>query len=350
MKTLRRAGIAGIGMYVPERVLTNDELSLIVETNNEWIVQRTGIHERRVCSPQEATSDLAVKAAEEALRTAGITPDQLDVIVVATCTPDYNNFPATAMLVQDRLGAPQSTAFDISVACAGFVYALDLGAQFIETGRAQNVLVIGAEKMTSVINWEDRSTCILFGDGAGAVLLQPCDDNEGLLGSNLGADGSGACLLNLPAGGSRTPMTHELLDAKQNTVYMRGKEVFRFGVPVMGETALKALTRANLTPADIDVLVPHQANIRIIQAAAERMKLVNDDGSLSEKVIVNIDRYGNTSAASVPIAMYEAWKFGKIQPGSLVVTIGFGAGLSWGSNVIRWGSLTPPAPNNEGAK
>lgn len=349
MKMLRRAGIAGIGMYVPERVLTNDELSAIVETNNEWILQRTGIRERRVCSAEQATSDLAIKAALEALAVAGVTPDQLDVILVATCTPDYNNFPATAMLVQDRLGAPQAAAFDISVACAGFAYALDLGAQYIETGRGENVLVIGAEKMTSVIDWEDRSTCILFGDGAGAVLLQPCEESEGLLASNLGADGSGACLLNLPAGGSRTPMTHALLDAKQNTVYMRGKEAFRFGVTVMGETALKALTRAGLTPADIDVLIPHQANIRIIQAAAERMKLVNADGSLSDKVIVNIDRYGNTSAASVPIAMYEAWKFGKIKPGSLVVTIGFGAGLSWGSNVIRWGELTPPALENKGA-
>jgi len=337
-------------MYVPERVVTNDELSTWVDTNDEWIVQRTGIRERRVCAAEEATSDLAVQAATEALAVAGLTAGQLDMILVATCTPDFNNFPATAMLVQERLGALQAGAFDISVACAGFTYALDLGAQFIETGRAQHVLVIGAEKMTSVVNWEDRTTCILFGDGAGAVVLSPCGDNEGLLASNLGANGEGACLLQLPAGGSRTPMTHELLDAKQNTVLMRGKEVFKFGVTVMGDTALKALTRAELTPADIDVLIPHQANIRIIQSAAERMKLVNPDGSLSDKVIVNIDRYGNTSAASVPIAMYEAWKSGKIQPGSLVVTIGFGAGLSWGANVLRWGSLVPPAPNNGGAQ
>lgn len=341
MNTLRRAGIAGIGMYVPERIVTNDELSTWVDTNDEWIVQRTGIRERRICAAEEATSDLAVKAAEEAMAVAGITPSQLDVILVATCTPDFNNFPATAMLVQERLGALQASAFDISVACAGFAYALDLGAQFIETGRATNVLVIGAEKMTSVVNWEDRTTCILFGDGAGAVVLQPCDENQGLLASNLGANGEGACLLQLPAGGSRTPLTSELLAEKKNTVYMRGKEVFKFGVTVMGDTALKALTRAGLTPADVDVLIPHQANIRIIQSAAERMKLVNPDGSLSDKVIVNIDRYGNTSAASVPIAMYEAWKSGKIKPDHLVVTIGFGAGLSWGANVLRWGNLVP---------
>lgn len=341
MNTLRRAGIAGIGMYVPERIVTNDELSTWVDTNDEWIVQRTGIRERRICAADEATSDLAFKAAEEAMAVAGITADQLDVIILATCTPDFNNVPATAMLVQDRLGAPQATAFDISVACAGFVYGLDLGAQFIETGRAENVLVIGAESMTSIVNWDDRTTCILFGDGAGAAILKPCADDEGLLASYLGADGSGACLLTLPAGGSRTPLTEELLKEKQNTVVMRGKEVFKFGVTIMGETALKALSRAGLTPEDVDVLVPHQANMRIIKSAAERMNLVNSDGSLSDKVIVNVDRYGNTSAASVPIALYEAWKTGKIQPGSLVVTIGFGGGLAWGSNVLRWGNLVP---------
>lgn len=341
MRTLRRATIAGIGKYTPERVLTNDDLAQRVDTNDEWIVQRTGIRERRIAADNEATSDLGIKAAREALESAGVEPRQIDVILVATCTADYNNFPATAMVIQEALGAPQAAAFDISVACAGFAYGLDLGAQFIETGRAQNVLVIGAEKMSSVVNWDDRGTCILFGDAAGAVVLQPSDDESGLLASDLGADGSGVCLLNLPAGGSRTPLTPELLAAKKNTAHMDGKAVFKFGVKVMGDTALKALTRAGLTEADVDVLIPHQANIRIIQAAAERMGLVESDGSLSPKVVVNIDRYGNTSAASVPLAMYEAWQAGKIQEGSIVVTIGFGAGLSWGANVLRWGKLKP---------
>ena len=341
MRTLRRATIAGIGKYTPERVMTNDDLSKIVETNDEWIVQRTGIRERRIAADNEATSDMAIKAAQEALDRAGITADQLDVILVATCTPDFNNFPATAMLVQTGLGASQTTAFDISVACAGFAHGLDIGAQFIETGRAKNVLVIGAEKMTSVVNWEDRATCILFGDAAGAVLLQPSDDESGLLASDLGADGSGACLLNLPAGGSRHPMTPELLAGKENTAHMDGKAVFRFGVKVMGETALKALQRAGLTESDVDMLVPHQANIRIIQAAAERMGLVESDGTISKKVAVNIDRYGNTSAASVPLALYEAWMDGRVTEGNIVVTIGFGAGLAWGANVIRWGKLKP---------
>ncbi|WP_309692670.1 beta-ketoacyl-ACP synthase III [Armatimonas sp.] len=341
MRTLRRATIAGIGKYTPERVLTNDELSKLVDTNDEWIVQRTGIRERRIAAANEATSDMATKAAQEALDRAGITAAQLDVIVVATCTPDFNNFPATAMLVQNALGAPRTTAFDISVACAGFAHGLDVGAQFVETGRAKNVLVIGAEKMSSVVNWEDRSTCILFGDAAGAVLLQPSDDESGLLASDLGADGSGACLLNLPAGGSRHPMTPELLAGKENTAHMDGKAVFKFGVKVMGETALKALNRAGMTENDVDMLVPHQANIRIIQAAAERMGLVESDGSLSHKVAVNIDRYGNTSAASVPLALYEAWQDGRVVEGNIVVTIGFGAGLAWGANVIRWGKLKP---------
>ena len=341
MRTLRRATIAGIGKYTPERVMTNDDLSKIVDTNDEWIVQRTGIRERRIAADHEATSDMAIKAAQEAMDRAGITAADLDVILVATCTPDFNNFPATAMLVQTGLGASHTTAFDISVACAGFAHGLDIGAQFIETGRAKNVLVVGAEKMTSVVNWEDRATCILFGDAAGAVLLQPSDDESGLLASDLGADGSGACLLNLPAGGSRHPMTPELLAGKENTAHMDGKAVFKFGVKIMGETALKALGRAGLTEADVDMLVPHQANIRIIQAAAERMGLVESDGTISPKVAVNIDRYGNTSAASVPLALYEAWMDGRILEGNIVVTIGFGAGLAWGANVIRWGKLKP---------
>jgi 3-oxoacyl-[acyl-carrier-protein] synthase-3 len=338
---LQCATIAGLGMYVPEKVLTNEDLARLVDTSDEWIVQRTGIRERRLCADHEATSDLAVNAAQEALAVAGLDPAQLDVILVATCTPDMPSFPATAMLVQERLGAPRAAAFDISVACAGFAYGLDLGAQFIETGRAKNVLVIGAEAMSRIVNWQDRTTCILFGDGAGAVVLQPGLEGEGLLGSHLGADGAGACLLNIPAGGSRLPLTDELLAERQNTLTMRGKEVFRFGVEVMGESAAAVIEKVGLTPDAIDLLIPHQANVRIIAAAARRLGLTDAEGGLSPKVFVNVERYGNTSAASVPIALVEAWRQGRIPPGNLVVTIGFGAGLAWGANVIRWGALRP---------
>jgi 3-oxoacyl-[acyl-carrier-protein] synthase III len=338
---MKRASIVGLGMSVPETVLTNADLEARIETSDEWIVTRTGIHERRIAAPHEATSDFATKAAEAALKTANLSPCDVELIIVATCTPDHPSFPATAMLVQERLGAPKGAAFDISVACAGFAYALDMGAQYIETGRYKTVLVIGAETMSRVVNWTDRTTCILFGDGAGAVVLQaaPEGSDTGILSSYLAADGSGACMLGINAGGTRQPITHELLDAGENLLFMRGKEVFRFGVNAMGDSAAKAIERAGLTEKDINLLIPHQANIRIIKAAAERMGLLDEAGELTNKVMANVDRYGNTSAASVPIAMVEAWETGRIKPGDIVVTIGFGAGLAWGANVIRWGNV-----------
>lgn len=334
-RTLQGAQIAGLGMYVPDRVLTNRDLEKMVETTDEWIVERTGIRERRIAGPGEATSDLAYPAALEALSVAGLTPADLDLILVATCTGDMGTLPATASLLQDRLGAKAAAAFDVAAVCSGFVYALDVATQYIQTGRYENILVVGAEVMSKIINWEDRGTCILFGDGAGAAVVKSGSVEEGILGSVLGSDGSGACLLNIPAGGSRLPLTPDLIDAKQNTLLMKGKEVYRFAVEIMGEAAVQALDSVGLVPADVDLFIPHQANIRIIQAAAKRLELPMD------KVFVNVDRYGNTSAASVPIALYEAWKSGRIQPGNVVVTVGFGAGLTWGANVIKWGNLTP---------
>jgi 3-oxoacyl-[acyl-carrier-protein] synthase-3 len=337
IKTLRRATITGLGMYAPERVLTNRELETIVETSDQWIVERTGIRERRIASPEQATSDLALPAAEEALRVANLSASDLDLIIVATCTGDMGSFPATAAILQDRLGAKKAAAFDVAAVCSGFVYALDVAVQYVETGRYSRVLVIGAEVMSRVLDWSDRNTCVLFGDGAGAVIVQAADEttDEGILGSILGTDGSGVGLLCVPAGGTRNPLTPALIEQHQQFMMMKGKEVYRFAVEIMGEAALQALASVDLKPEDVDLFIPHQANIRIITAAAKRLDLSLD------KVFVNVDRYGNTSAASVPLAMVEAWKAGKIKPGSVIVTVGFGAGLTWGANVIRWGNVTP---------
>jgi 3-oxoacyl-[acyl-carrier-protein] synthase III len=335
-KQLRSVGIAGLGMYVPERVLTNHDLERTLDTSDEWIVTRTGIRERRIAAEHQAASDLALPASVEALRVAGIAPDQLDLIVVATCTGDMQSFPATASLLQERLGARRgAAAFDIAAVCSGFVYALEVGAKFVASGMYENVLVVGAEVMSKVLDWTDRTTCILFGDGAGAVVLRPCPEGEGILGSVLGSDGAGACLLNIPAGGSRSPLTPALIEQKQQYVMMKGREVFRFAVEIMGEAAMQALGSAGLTPGDVDLFIPHQANTRIIDAAARRLDLP------PSKVFVNVDRYGNTSAASIPMALYEAWRQGRIRPGGVIVTVGFGAGLSWGANVIRWGDVRP---------
>ena len=335
-KQLRSVGIAGLGMYVPERVLTNRDLETLVDTTDDWIVTRTGIRERRIAGEHEATSDLAFPAAREALQRAGVAPDggDLDLIIVATCTGDMQSFPATASLLQERLGTRRAAAFDVAAVCSGFVYAMEVGAQFVATGAYENVLVVGAETMSRVLDWSDRSTCILFGDGAGAVVLRACPEGEGILGSVLGSDGSGAALLNVPAGGSRRPLTPALIEQKQQYLMMKGREVFRFAVEIMGEAAVQALDKAGLTPGDVDLFIPHQANTRIIDAAAKRLGLAPD------KVFVNVDRYGNTSAASIPMALYEAWRDGRIRPGDVVVTVGFGAGLSWGASVIRWGDVT----------
>jgi 3-oxoacyl-[acyl-carrier-protein] synthase-3 len=340
-RTLRRATITGLGLYAPERVLTNRELETIVDTTDQWIVERTGIRERRIASPDQATSDLAVPAALEALRVANLSPSDLDLIIVATCTGDMGSFPATAAIVQECLGAKKAAAFDVAAVCSGFVYALDVAAQYVETGRYSRILVIGAEVMSRILDWTDRNTCVLFGDGAGAVIVQAAEgaeaesSDEGILGSILGTDGSGVCLLNVPAGGTRNPLTPALIEQHQQYMTMDGKAVYRFAIEIMGESALQALESVGLTAGEVDLFIPHQANIRIITAAARRLDLSMD------KVFVNVDRYGNTSAASVPLAMVEAWKAGRIKPGSIIVTVGFGAGLTWGANVIRWGNVTP---------
>lgn len=322
-------GIIGLGSYVPQKIMTNKDLEQIMDTSDQWIVERTGIHERRVAADNESTSDLATKAAQKALEDAKLSAAEIDLIIVATASPDMT-FPATACVVQDNIKAINAAAFDISAVCSGFLYALITGSQFIKTGMYRNVLVIGAETLSRFTDWSDRNTGMLFGDGAGAAVLGETPEGYGILGVDLGADGSGAELLKIPAGGSRHPVTNETILQKQHFIHMNGNEVFKFAVKVMGETTLKALKDANLTASDITYLVPHQANIRIIQSAAKRL------GMPMEKVVVNINKYGNTSAASIPIALDEAVKSGTIKSGDIVALAGFGGGLTWASSIIKW--------------
>ncbi len=323
------AGILGMGIYVPEKILTNDELEKMVETSDEWIRSRSGIRERRIAAPDEATSDLAVKAARNALTDANLKPEDIDLVIVATNTPDML-FPATACLVQDKLGAGKAGAFDLLAGCTGFIYAFSVAAQFIAAGSCRHVLVIGAETLSRIINWQDRNTCVLFGDGAGAVVLGPAPPGKGVLATRLGADGSGGPLLCIPAGGSRMPVTTETLEKNLHFIHMSGREVFRFAVKAMEEGSLEALEAAGLKKEDVDFLIPHQANIRIIEAAAKRLGLPLDH------VHINVDRYGNTSTASVPLALYEAVRDGKIKDGDNLVLVAFGAGLTWAAAVMRW--------------
>lgn len=330
MMETKAVGIIGIGTYVPEKVMTNKDLEKMVDTSDEWIVERTGIQERRIVSPDMATSDLASRAAQKALDDAGITAEEIDLIIVATATPDMF-FPSTACLVQANLKATHAAAFDLTAGCSGFVYAMITGSQFIKAGLYKKILVIGAESLSKILDWNDRNTCVLFGDGAGAAVLAETTPGYGILGAQLGADGSGGDLLKLPAGGSRNPTTSETISQKLHFVHMNGNEVFKFAVKIMGEAAGKALEAAGLTSNDVDCLIPHQANIRIIQSAAKRLKLPMD------KVMVNVNKYGNTSAASIPIALEEAVHGGKVKKGDNVVLVGFGAGLTWAAAVIKWG-------------
>ncbi len=322
-------GIIGLGSYVPQRIMTNKELEQRMDTSDQWIVERTGIHERRVAAENESTSDLATKAGQKALEDAKLSAAEIDLIIVATASPDMV-FPATACVVQENIKAINSAAFDISAVCSGFLYALITGSQFIKAGMYRKVLVIGAETLSRFTDWSDRNTGMLFGDGAGAAVLGETPEGYGILGVDLGADGSGAELLKIPAGGSRHPATMKTVLQKQHFIYMNGNEVFKFAVKVMGETILKALKNANLTARDVTYLVPHQANIRIIQSAAKRL------GMPMEKVVVNINKYGNTSAASIPIALDEAVKSGAIKSGDIVALAGFGGGLTWASSVMKW--------------
>ena len=326
---LRRSGILGTGSSLPEKVMTNYDLEKIVDTSHDWIVSRTGIHSRRIADENIATSDLSTEAAKQALERANIKAEQLDLIIVATVTPDML-FPSTACLVQSNLGAKNAAAFDLEAACSGFLYSVAIADQFIRTGVYNYVLVIGAETLSKIMNWKDRNTCILFGDGAGAVVLGPTEEERGIMSTYLGADGNGGKFLSMPGGGSRNPASIQSIEQDLHYIHMEGNEVFKFAVRIMAEAAEKALDLCGLDVDDINYLVPHQANTRIITSAAKRLKLHMD------KVYVNLDVYGNMSAASVPVALDEALMNGKIKKGDNVVLVAFGGGLTWGSCVIKW--------------
>ncbi len=329
MTLKRRVGISGVGFYVPERVVTNFDLEKSLDTTDEWIQTRTGIRERRIAAPDQAASDLGVLAAKQALEDAKLSPEKIDMVIVATASPDMV-FPATACIIQDKVGATNAGAFDLTAVCSGFPYALTTGAQMIAAGQAEHVLVVATEKFSSLLDWQDRSTCVLMGDGAGAVVLSADTTQGEILTSILGADGSGIDQLCVPAGGSAQPTSHETIDQRQHFMKMNGPEIYKFGAKIIGECVEQALAKANLTEHDLDLLVPHQANIRIIQSAAKRFNLS------MEKIVVNIDRYSNTSAASIPIALAEAKQTGRLKPGMVIALVGFGAGLTWGSVLIRW--------------
>jgi 3-oxoacyl-[acyl-carrier-protein] synthase-3 len=329
MSSAPLASILGLGTYVPDRVLTNAELEVMVETTDEWIRSRTGITERRIAAEGQTTSDLAAEAAKRALVAAGMTADGLDAIVMATITPDWP-FPGTSCAVQQKIGANKAFAFDISAACSGFVYALAVAQGLIASGQAKRVLAIGAEKLSSIVDWKDRNTCVLFGDGASAAVVGPAGEGHDILSTYLGTDGSAAELLCMPAGGNRKPASHETVDQRLHFLKMDGKGVFKFAVKVMGEASEEAILRAGLKHSDIDLFVPHQANVRIIQAAADRIEIP------MEKVVINLDRYGNTSAASVGLALDEAVQQGRLKKGQHAVLVAFGAGLTWASCVVRW--------------
>jgi 3-oxoacyl-[acyl-carrier-protein] synthase-3 len=333
-----QAHVVGWGKYVPRRVLTNDDLSRMVDTSDEWIRTRTGIRERHLAEDGETTASMAIQAARQALEVAELNPAQLDLIIVATVTPDHL-FPATACLAQDALGATHAAAFDLSAGCTGFVYGLSVAAHLLSAGAYQTALVVGAETLSRITDWTDRATCVLFGDGAGAVVLRAGENQGGVLATVLGADGSGGDVLQLPAGGSRMPASHQTVAQGLHFLQMRGREVFRFAVQAIPAATRKVLQKAGLSLADLNLLIPHQANQRIIEAAARRLDLP------PEMVCSNVERYGNTSSASIPIALSEAAEKGRIQPGDLVVCVGFGAGLTWGAAAIRWTRPQPtPAP------
>jgi 3-oxoacyl-[acyl-carrier-protein] synthase-3 len=331
----KHAFISGINHWVPEKVLTNFDLEKMVDTTDEWIRTRTGIRERRILGDGRASSHMGAEAAKKLLQQRGMDPMDIEVIICATVTPDMF-FPSTANLIQDKIGAQNAWSFDISAACSGFIYALGIGSQLIEAGRYKNVLVIGTDKMSSITNYRDRNTCVLFGDAAGAVLLEPTEDEKyGVLDFILHSDGSGAEYLNMKAGGSRFPATLETVANDWHYIYQDGKTVFKFAVQNMADIAVQVLERNSYTGKDVKMLIPHQANLRIIDAAAKRL------GIEPERVMINIDRYGNTTAATIPLALSEAYQDGRVEKGDLIVMATFGAGFTWGSALIRWGLDAP---------
>jgi 3-oxoacyl-[acyl-carrier-protein] synthase III len=325
---MKSVGILGTGSFVPEKKLTNFDLEKIMDTSDEWIKTRTGVSERRITDENTATSDLATQAALNAIKSANLSPEDIDLIIVATVTPDMS-FPSTACIVQANIGAKNAAAFDLEAACTGFIYGLTIGRSLIQSNMHKHVLVIGAETLSKVIDYTDRGTAILFGDGAGAAVLGEVEDG-GILSTYLGADGASGGYLTLPAGGSRKPASIETVNDRLHYVKMAGSDVFKFAVRIMGDSSTKAVDMAGLKLENVDYLIPHQANIRIIEASAKRLKLPMD------KVYVNIDKYGNMSAASIPVALDEAYRSNKIKKGDNIVVVGFGGGLTWGSSLIKW--------------
>ncbi|MCI0548266.1 MAG: ketoacyl-ACP synthase III [Candidatus Rokubacteria bacterium] len=326
---MRRAKIAGLGAYAPKRILTNADLTRMIDTSDEWIVQRTGIRERHIADETEAPSDLALRAAQQALDRAGIEPREVDLIIVGTTIGDMT-FPTTANIVQHALGCRNAGSTDVYAACAGSVYSLSIGAQYVETGKYETVLCIGADTLSKITDFTDRGTCILLADAAGAAVLRPSDDDAGIIDTDLYSDGKYWELLYQPAGGARQPATAETVAQRRHYAKMKGSEVFKVAVRMFGDCAQRILERNGFTVADVDLFVPHQANLRIIEAAAKRVGLSMD------KVVVNVDRYGNTGAASVYVALEEAWAAKRVQPGDLVLLAAFGGGFNWGAALLRW--------------
>ncbi|HOW97991.1 MAG TPA: beta-ketoacyl-ACP synthase III [Kiritimatiellia bacterium] len=325
----RTVSIVGIGSYVPDRILTNADLEKMVDTTDEWITTRTGIKERHIAAPDQASSDLGAEAARRALADAGISPEDVDMIVLGTITPDMG-FPNTACFVQAKIGARNAFCFDIEAACSGFLYALEIGRQFVSTGTMETVLVIAAEKITSILDWKDRNTCVLFGDAAGAVVLRARGAAHGVMSSVLGSDGTLAELLMLPGGGSRYPATEETVRQRLHYMKMAGREVFKHAVTNMSRAATDALRSSGLGTDDIRWIIPHQANLRIIEAIGERLGVGKD------KVVVNLDRYGNSSAATIPLALDELYRQGKLQKHDKILMVAFGGGFTWGASVVEW--------------
>ena len=324
-----KAKITGLATYVPPRLLRNSDLEKLVETNNEWILERTGIEQRHIVDKGVATSDLAAEAVKKLLQSKNLTPNDIDMVIVATVTPDML-FPSTACLVQHKIGAKKMWGFDLSGACCGFVYALSTGAQFVHSGMHRRVIVVGADVMSSIINYSDRTTCVLFGDGAGAVLLEPCEEGEGIIDFLHEIDGSGGEFLNMPAGGSLNPASHETVEKKMHYVHQAGQQVFKYAVKKMGEYSQKVLEKNQIPFEQVDVFIAHQANLRIINATADRLGLSDD------KVIRNIHKYGNTTAATIPLAMQDAMEANKLKKDSLLLLAAVGAGYTVGSMVLRW--------------
>ena len=326
---MRGSRIAGTGHYTPERVLTNFDLEKMVDTTDEWIVTRSGVRERRIAAPEQATSDLALAASTAALASAGLGPEEIDGIIVGTVAGDML-FPATSCLIQDRLGATKAAAFDLNAACCGFIFGLASAHALISTGQMNRVLVVGVEVLSKLTDWKDRATCVLFGDGAGAVILEACEAGQGILSTYIKSDGSLADLLRLPAGGTRLPASAETIARGDHFIKMKGDGVFKYAVRAMEDATHHVLEQANLTVADVDVFIPHQANIRIIDAVQSRLKIP------AERVVVNLDRFGNTSSATIPIAFDEVVKAGRVKRGDLVLFVAFGGGLTWGAVLLRY--------------